>query len=152
MVTTLDVDPARAEDADTLRRLIELYTYDFSEFNQADLGSDGRYGDYPYFDAIWTDADRHALLFRVDGRLAGFAIVRTGDPHDMAEFFVMRKYRRAGIGIHAARAVFAKFPGAWQTRQQFANTAATAFWRRAIPEPFVEHENDEGPFQQFVIT
>ena len=58
MVTTLDVDPVRAEDADTLRRLIELYAYDFSEFNHADLGPDGRYADYPYFDAIWTDADR----------------------------------------------------------------------------------------------
>ena len=51
----------------------------------------------------------------------------------------------------AARAVFARFPGAWQTREQFANTAATAFWRRAIPVPFVEQANDEGPFQQFTI-
>ena len=148
----MDISPARRGDAEIVRRLLELYAYDFSEFNRADLGPDGRYAPYPYFDAIWNEPDRHALLFRVEGNLAGFAIVRTGDPHDMAEFFVLRKYRRSGVGIDAARAVFARFPGAWQTRQQFANPAATAFWRRAIPVPNVDRENDEGPLQQFTIS
>ncbi len=151
-MTALDVSPARPEDSEILQRLIELYAYDFSEFNGADLGSDARYPAYPHFDAIWTEPERHALLFRVGGHLAGFAIVRTGEPHDMTEFFVMRKYRRSGVGIDAARAVFARFPGAWQTREQFANTGATAFWRRAIPVPFTEDANDEGPFQQFTIS
>lgn len=150
-MTDLDVSPARPEDAEVLRRLIELYTYDFSEFNRADLGPDGRFADYPYFDAIWTEPERHALLFRIGGHLAGFAIVRSGDPIDMAEFFVVRRYRRTGVGIDAARAVFARFPGAWQTRQQFANPSATAFWRRAIPVPFTDEQNAEGPFQRFVI-
>ena len=150
-MTALDVDPARPEDAEPLRRLIELYAYDFSEFNRADVGPDGRYPDYPYFDAIWTEDDRHALLFRVDGSLAGFAIVRTGDPNDMAEFFVMRKYRRSGVGVDAARAVFTRFPGPWQTRQQSENAGATKFWRQAIPVAFEESPNPEGPVQRFVI-
>jgi predicted acetyltransferase len=145
------IAPATSDEQTSLRQLLELYQYDFSEFNRADVGGDGRYG-WRNLDALWTAPERHPFLFRVDGHLAGFAIVRTGDPTDMAEFFVMRKYRRSGIGIDAARAVFSAFPGAWQTRQQFANTAATAFWRRAIPVPFVEHENDEGPFQQFTIS
>src|SRR5437773_1835399 len=101
----LHVDPVRPEETEPLRQLIELYAYDFSEFNRADVDADGRYG-YAYFDAIWTDDDRHALLFRLADHLAGFAIVRTGEPHDMAEFFVMRKYRRSGVGVEAARAVF----------------------------------------------
>ena len=69
----------------------------------------------------------------------------------MAEFFVLRKYRRGGVGTDAARAVFARFPGEWQTRQQFENTGAIAFWRRAIPVPFDETPNDEGPVQRFVM-
>ena len=114
------------------------------------MDADGRYG-YRLLDAYWTDPTRRPFLVRVDGHLAGFALVRTGDPHDMAEFFVMRKYRRSGVGIDAARAVFARFPGPWQTRQQFENVGATKFWRQAIPVGFEEAENDEGPVQRFVI-
>ena len=47
--------------------------------------------------------------------------------------------------------MFARFPGEWQTRQQFENTGAIAFWRRAIPVPFDETPNDEGPVQRFRI-
>jgi predicted acetyltransferase len=149
-MSTVEVTTATPDDREALRQLVELYAYDFSEFNRADVDADGRYG-YRYFDAIWTEPERHALLVRVDGVLAGFAIVRTGDPHDMAEFFIMRKYRRSGVGRNAARAVFARFPGPWQTRQQFENAGATKFWRRAIPVAFEEADNAAGPVQRFVI-
>ena len=38
-----------------LRRLIELYRYDFSEFDQADLGPHGDYG-YRYLDHYWSES------------------------------------------------------------------------------------------------
>src|SRR2546428_3149200 len=44
-----------------LRRLVELYLYDFSEFDGADVGPHGEYG-YRYLDHYWTDPDRHAFL------------------------------------------------------------------------------------------
>ena len=69
----------------------------------------------------------------------------------MAEFFVMRKYRRHGIGVIAARDLFARFSGEWQVRQMRANAGATAFWRRAIPVEFVEEEIDAGPVQRFTM-
>ena len=50
----------------------------------------------------------------------------------MAEFFVMRKYRRQGVGRTAACAVFDRFTGAWEIRQRQDNLDATAFWRRTI--------------------
>ena len=78
-------------------------------------------------------------------------LVREGVPHDMAEFFVMRKYRRGGVGTEAARGLFARFPGAWQVRQMRFNPQATVFWRRAIPVPFEDDENDDGPLQRFTI-
>jgi predicted acetyltransferase len=149
-VTRVQVDIATVHDKPALRQLLELYAHDFSERNGADVGDDGRYG-YPHLDAYWQEADRHPFLFRVDGRLAGFALVRSGAPHDMAEFFVLRKYRRGSVGTDAARTVFARFPGDWQTREQFENTGAIAFWRRAIPVPFEETPNDEGPVQRFVV-
>jgi predicted acetyltransferase len=138
------------DDKEVLRRLIEFYDYDFSELLGWDVNEHGTFG-YRYFDQYWTDPDRHPLFIRVDGRLAGFALVRAGQPHDMAEFFVMRKYRRVGIGTEAARSIFTQFPGSWQVRQLEANVNATAFWQRAIPVAFDEGRWDEGPVQHFTI-
>ena len=146
----LEIVDARINDKPVLRQLLELYQHDFSEFVPGDVDEHGQFG-YRYLDHYWTDADRCPLLLKVDGHWAGFALVRTGAPHDMAEFFVMRRYRRSGIGIQAARAVFARFPGAWQVRQMAVNPASTVFWKRAIPVPFEDRTHESGPMQTFLI-
>ena len=106
----VEVFEAPLEEKSVVRRLLELYQYDFSEFVDGDLDRHGTYG-YQFLDNYWTEPARHPFLFRVGGKWAGFALVRAGAPHDMAEFFVMRKYRRHGVGIVAARELFARFPG-----------------------------------------
>jgi predicted acetyltransferase len=149
-VQSIAVVEATLAHKPALAQLFELYQYDFSEFEDFDVGDDGRYG-YPYLDAYWTEPERHPYLLQVDGRLAGFALVRAGPPHDMAEFFVMRKYRRGGIGQRFARDVFARFAGEWHVREIAANAPAQAFWRRAIPVAFTEDEWAKGPMQRFTI-
>ena len=141
---------AALTDKPVLRNLLELYQHDFSVFDDIDVGDDGLYN-YRYLDNYWTESDRHPLLFRIDGKWAGFALVRAGAPHDMAEFFVIRKYRRRGVGTVLAREVFARFPGEWQVRQMASNPAATAFWTRAIPVDFAQETLDHGPVQRFTI-
>ncbi len=147
----IEVREAAPSDRPVLEQLLELYLHDFSVFTDGDVDATGRFH-YPNLDLYWTEADRHPFLFRVDGRWAGFALVRAGAPHDMAEFFVLRKYRRRGVGIVAARSVFARFPGEWQTREMTANTGATDFWRRAIDVPFEEELTANGPVQRFVVS
>jgi predicted acetyltransferase len=142
---------ANEDDRVVLRRLVELYRYDFSEFDQADVGLHGEFG-YPYLDHYWTEEDRRPFLFRVDDSWAGFALVREIPPYDMAEFFVMRKYRRVGVGRRAAVDVFDRFPGAWQVRQQITNPAATAFWRTVIPYPYVERTTALEMIQEFTSS
>jgi predicted acetyltransferase len=148
---TVEIIAATLDDKTAIRHLVELYAHDFSELTGGDVDEQGEFG-YPDLDRYWTDSDRHPFLIRVDGRIAGFALVRSGRPHDMAEFFVMRKYRRGGVGVQAARRVFASFPGDWQVRQLSANAAASAFWRVAIPVPFREEANEEGPVQRFPVA
>jgi predicted acetyltransferase len=105
----MDVAVTAAPDDDraVVRRLLQLYHYDFSEFDGSDVDPHGEYL-HRYFDEYWTDPDRTAFLFRVEGALAGLALVFTGDPHDIAEFFVMRKYRGRGAGAQAAASLFAQ--------------------------------------------
>jgi predicted acetyltransferase len=110
----------------------------------------GEYG-YRHLDLYWNEPDRHPFLFRVDAQWAGLALVRTGPPTDMAEFFVLRKYRRAGIGRRAAEEIFGMFPGAWTVRQQVDNPGATSFWRAAIPYAYCERKTAEEIIQEFTV-
>lgn len=144
----IELVPARETDRPILRRLLELYSYDVSEFNGADVDQHGEFG-YRYLDHYWTENDRAAFLLRVNGHWAGFALVRNTAPFDMAEFFVMKKYRRRGIGRQAAIDLFQRFPGPWQVRQQQTNPSATSFWRSVIPYSFKERRTSEEVVQEF---
>lgn len=121
-----------------LEALLELYCYDFSERLALDVGDDGRFR-IPPVDAYFRDPRRHAFFVRVDGKFAGFALVHEGSHlsddasiRDMAEFFVMLRYRRHGVGEAAARWLFDRFKGRWEVRERAENPSATAFWRRVI--------------------
>jgi predicted acetyltransferase len=145
----VDVAPAGEAEKPVVRRLLELNSHEFSAFDGRDLGPHGEYG-YRYLDHYWIDAeDRHPFLVRVDGALAGCALVRAGSPHRFGEFFVVRKYRRSGVGTTAARQLFARFPGEWLVEVVAGNDAAVRFWRRTIPVPFDEAVTDAGTGQRF---
>ncbi len=160
----IEVTPASVNERPILRHLMELYQYDFSEFDGADTGPSGFY-DYPYLDHYWVEPERSPFLVRVDGNLAGFVLVArynylTGfkDTWVMAEFFIMRKYRHQGVGEHVACNIFDHFPGDWQVGQITENPAATAFWRKVIArythadyqEHLLNNDNWRGPIQVFL--
>jgi predicted acetyltransferase len=159
----ISLDPAHQDERGALRNLLQLYVYDWSQLLSLDVGVDGRFDDYP-LDAYWTEAWRHPFLLRVDGKLAGFALVcersrlsGAAGVVDMAEFFVLRRYRRNGVGFAAACAAFERFKGPWEVRQRPDNVDATAFWRKVIAR-FTKGTYDEvawadaawtGPVQRF---
>lgn len=148
----VEVVPAEESQREILGNLMQLYLHDFSEFDSRDVDESGRYG-YRYLDFYWSDPRRWPFLFRLAGQFAGFALVREeAGRFQMAEFFVLRKYRRLGVGEAAARQLFRRFPGLWQVSQLAANTVATAFWREVIGRiagSFEEVTGEEGPEQLF---
>jgi predicted acetyltransferase len=138
----IDVSLARADERDVVANLFQFYIHDFSEFwfdrAEGELQPDGRFAPYP-LDPWWRgDADCLPLLIRADGHLAGFALLNaashSGRPLDrnMAEFFIVRKHRRGGVGTRAARTLFERYPGVWEAAVVRRNVAALGFWRRAI--------------------
>jgi predicted acetyltransferase len=135
----IEVIPATLEQQPVLANLLELYAHDFSEFFDVEVGPDGRFG-YPDLPRYWVESGRHPFLVRVDGRLAGFVLVKlgssvSGDPAiwDMVEFFVLRRFRRQGVGTAIAFEVWKRFPGPWEIRVMEVNPAL-GFWERAVAE------------------
>jgi len=128
----IEVVPATPEQQPVLANLLELYAHDFSEFLDLEIGEDGRFG-YLSLPLYWSDPDRHPFLLRIEGKLAGVALVkRNGAVWDMAEFFMIRGFRRRGAGTQAAHAVWKQFPGKWEVRVMQENVSARHFWAKAI--------------------
>ncbi len=141
---SITISRAANNEYPIVHRLVQLYLHDFSEFEGQDGDADGL---YPYDDLaeFWSDPRRAPFLVRYDGKLAGFALIQRGFFHehqqvhdeslvDMVDFFVMRKYRRKGVGRSLARHCFDTVRGSWQVRTDEYNGGAFAFWQRVINE------------------
>jgi predicted acetyltransferase len=139
-----------------VEQLIQLCLHDMTDFNPFPIGEDGRY-EYDHLDRFW----RYPYLIRADGELAGFALVIDECPvtstrpcRFMAEFFVLRPYRRRGVAREAAGAIVARHPGPWHVGVIERNETAAAFWRsflepRDVSRRHVEHDGDRWLISEF---
>ena len=148
----LRIIEAKESQKEILQRLLELYQYDLSLLTDDDVDPFGLYG-YSYLDRYWVEENRYPYLFLFRESLAGFALVNevnwlpeNDGAHSIAEFFVLKKYRRRGIGTAAAQYVINRFSGKWEIRILGENRSAIQFWRELINNltsgQFVERISD----------
>ena len=135
---TVEVTRATQEGQLALSNLYQLYIHDFTDFIEQPLGNDGRFG-YDPLPPYWTEPDRFPFIVRVDGKLAGFALVKKGsgfsgraDVWDMADFFLVRGVRGKGIGYRVAKSIWQQFVGPWEVRVITTNVPAQQFWAKTI--------------------
>ena len=134
----LRIIEAKESHKEILQRLLELYQYDLSVVTDDDVDQFGLYG-YSYLDCYWVEEKRYPYLFLFREAFAGFALVNkvnwlpeNDGAHSMAEFFVLKKYRRQGLGTVVAQYVINRFPGKWEIRILDENRSAIQFWRHVI--------------------
>ena len=127
----------RSHDA-TLRNLFEHYLHDMAEWFQFDYAANGR---YEFDTATYWNNGVDAWFAYVGDIPIGFALIGSaqefiGDPlaKDMDEFFVVRRYRRSGVGRDFARRVWDVYRGRWLVRVFQGNVPAVPFWRGAIAQ------------------
>jgi len=130
--------PAAASDQPALANLIQFFQYDLSEVESIDVDEQGRFSNMQ-IDSYWTEAGCFPFLIQADSRLAGFALVKrrsllrsTFEGHAVVAFFVMRRFRRQGVGRAAATTLFDRFPGPWEIASCAPNVPAHVFWRSVI--------------------
>jgi predicted acetyltransferase len=148
---------AQSEDFPAIEQMLELYQYELSDIWDQDLDEHGRFG---YELGRHRDGTRFfAHVLTVDGRYAGFAlvapaVVTRSEGFWMEQFFILKKYRRGGLGSALARHVFDSHPGPWELGQMPLNVPAQAFWRKVIGAltggRFTEVEVTEGWWQGVV--
>ncbi len=133
----IELKKVEVNEKEILRNLLEKYNYEFSQWNNRDVNKLGLYG-YDYLDCYWTENNRFPFFILVDDNLAGFVMVNdyseTEEKTDytLAEFFVMLKYRRNGVGKIAANKIFDMFHGKWTLKRHPHNINSVIFWDNVV--------------------
>ena len=128
------IKPATPDQKPLIANLIQLYLYDMTETMPFPVGADGRF-DYDFLDRFW----RFPYLVYAGEEIAGFALVIDECPLTgrtpcwfMAEFFILKAYRRHGFGSQAVADIVERHPGTWHIGVPLANLPAQAFWTKAL--------------------
>jgi len=130
---------ASDQDRIVINNLMQFYMYDFSEYLGFDVEEDGLFKEYPNLGDFWTETgDKVAYIVKKGEKYVGFVLVKTMDSQrnhfSIAEFFIMKKYRREGIGKAVAQELFSLYEGQWEVHQRENNKPAQKFWRKIIDE------------------
>ncbi len=140
---------ASGGDFAALQQLLELYQYDLSDIWHQEVDAEAKYG---YDLAHYQQSARfHAYLALMGSQPIGFALVAPAcvtraDGCWMEQFFILKRFRRNGLGKAFARYVLNSHPGAWEIGQMQANEAAHAFWRNVV------YDVTDGQFTETQVT
>ena len=142
----IQIEPILIEQKSVLIQLLNLYCYDFTEYSNEDINEYGYYVDDDikyYTENLGINPKMHPFFILFDGKLAGFVIAGVGsyllylddeNAYVIENFFIMKKYRRNGIGSFVAKAIFDMFKGKWEVCQKQNNLPARKFWKSVISE------------------
>lgn len=136
----VEIIEVTADKKSVLENLLEKYQYEFSQWDNVDIGENGLYG-YKYLGCYFSEKNCFPYFILADGKLVGFALVNDypeveGEITDfcLSEFFILYKYRRNGVGREAVRLIFDRHHGKWQLKRHPKNLASVFFWDKVIAE------------------
>jgi predicted acetyltransferase len=154
----MTIHPITEDEVNVIQNLFEYAVYDLSELNNANIKKSGRFEPKINAAELYRDNNYYLYTIQVDDQLAGFVIVKYIKDEQLFylnHFFILRKYRKQGIGRRAAYEVFDRFKGNWRVSQFEWNVPAQLFWRNVLDQytkgSYTEtrRADDKGPSQHF---
>ena len=133
-----ELSKVQEKDKDKIFNLMQLYTYELSfyedETTHFELQENGLYRINKYINLYWLEEERHPYILKCDGKIAGFVLERFNEDgmNEIAEFFVLNKYRKHEAGTFMANEMFKKYKGKWEIRTLLKNKQAQEFWRKVV--------------------
>ena len=132
------LDEVKFEEKEILYRLLQYSLFEESSTDLNEMNSNGIF-EYNWFDNYFTDDDRQAFLVKEVGtnKLLGFVMIneyvqKCDKGHSIAEFMIIPKYRRKGIGRQVAEKCFDEYEGAWEVSPSQGSERAYKFWENVI--------------------
>lgn len=133
-------DATKENEKEIILNLMQLYTYELSFFEDETtnfkLLDNGLFKLSQYIELYWKEEKRHPYILKCNGELAGFVLERFNedDTNEIAEFFVLNKFRKLGAGTFMAKEMFKRYKGKWEIRTLLKNKRAQEFWRKVVKE------------------
>ncbi|WP_102047875.1 GNAT family N-acetyltransferase [Pseudomonas sp. MF4836] len=160
--TTVELIQTGPENAELIRNLYQFYAYESSDWEQEDVEPDGRfYIHEEHLARYWQEPQWSANLLLVDGYIAGFLLIEGSElpglnALELADLFILKRYRRKGIGRALATQVLTSGESNWLVRFYDQDEASQAFWRAVLddlPRPVQAIELDDDPqLLSFLVT
>lgn len=137
-----------------LEHLWDLYSYDFSLYNNEDIMPQGNY-DFYYSDDFFQSEDKVCYFIMAEGNIAGFVscssscyLLSGSEDRCVMDFFVMNKYRKGGVGRKAAYLIFDSYKTNWEVVQYDNNEVSKKFWESVISTYTNNHYEKRSIFQR----
>jgi len=118
-----------------LESLMNLYLHDLSEFaSDLKINEDGKFK-YDGFELYFTSEDLKPFFITYHDEMVGFVLLNTGKyvPSDIDytihEVFLLRGFRKKGIGTVAIKKLFELYKGKYNIVQLGNNKIAIDFWK-----------------------
>lgn len=132
--------PAGLEYKNTIWNMFQFYCYDTSVYDGYDVEADGNYKMCAdYFAQYWQLPRWSAYIVKVDGALAGFALIEPSDAvaeaQELADLFIMRRFRRRGVAQQVVSHFMATRAIPWTITTFDDAPDATAFWQQMFLRP-----------------
>lgn len=158
---TLTLRAATAADTDVLFHLMQFYYFEASAWSGEELRADGLYDcDRADVEASLSDDPEWARLLWLGEVLVGFVLVDRVDVQgrmlpELADLFVLPKYRRHGIAAQVVASLVRPDTGQWLLATFRQDLDAHAFWRRNLPRMGMQVEmlldDADSAFRMFLI-
>jgi predicted acetyltransferase len=128
-VNPMKITPVSETNSPIYHNLVQCYEAEFSSLTGKKPNGSGLF-----------ELDTHlgenilGLLLIIDNTPAGIAAIhcKEGHAYEVCEFYVVPYFRKNGIGMEFAHAIWESYPGDWEIKQIRGAEYATAFWRKTI--------------------
>lgn len=151
---TIELVPTDPEQIELISNLYQFYAYESSDWELQDVEEDGRFYIHDeHLMRYWHEPDWSANLLRVNGEVAGFVLIERSelpgiDALELADLFILKRYRRRGIGRSLMGEVLMSGHENWLVRYYPHDEVADAFWGKVLkdlPRPARAIELDDDP-------
>lgn len=133
MQAPIELLQTTADQAELIRNLYQFYAYESSDWEAEDVEVDGCfYIHEEHLARYWQSPGWSASLVLVDGFIAGFVLIERSElpgleANELADLFILKRYRRQGIGKAVAQQLLCSGSGDWLMRCYAHDPAGVAF-------------------------
>lgn len=126
--------PIKIDEMPVLENLMALYLHDLSAFaDDLKVNSKGKFV-YEGLEYYFKTEELKPFFIYYGEELAGFILLNSGKyvsmiiDYSVHEFFILKSYRKIGIGTTAIKKIFELYKGKYKILQLSKNKPAIDFW------------------------